>query len=517
MAVVSSGAISSLNIQLEFSSSALSSIWAAPTLQAGFSSRYVIPLVPDSAIDQQPGIGELVMVDDQNLVRTHWGVVVAQNNIIGPSSPGNTNRAITVDWNTASVPQVGQVLRSSRGTGSMGLSEYYRGGSYVPDTPTNSGIAASGSIGYGQFYSSARAFSYTVSTVDGKQRNLVIYDDAISRGWNGVDLLQVTLLDAFYSGDPGVAAVRTGTGVDNRFPGGLRIINSGHIMGRGGDGDEPQAGFSKNGSTALLINDPNVTVINAADGWITGGGGGGANGYITTAQGLIGRGGGGGGGAGSAGLDSGYAASGGGKGGMIWDQPTGNTQQGGVGRNPPSLAQRTLSLAELQAQKSGANGNWLTTTVNVNIFGPPQYQSYWWGSGGGGGSPWKYNGVTPAFTQAQLQQDINNVVGRGGYGPGSGGGIIENLGSGGLYHKTGGGGGTGANREGENTIWAYTGNGWGTGGGGGGWGARGGSSTFFTGGNPALVNAGGIAGRAIETASGISYSLQNSGTIYGLI
>lgn len=507
MAVVSSGAISSLNIQLEFSSSALSSIWAAPYLLAGFSSRYVIPLVPDSPIDQQPGIGELVMVNDQNLVRTHWGVVVAQNNIVGPPSPGNTNRAITVDWNTASVPQVGQVLRSSRGTGSMGLSEYYRGGSYVPDTPTNTGIAASGAIRYSQFYSAARVFSYTIGAESGNVLDLVIYTDAIGRGWNGVDLLQVTLDTAFYSGTPYGAAVRTGasTGVaNNRFPGGLRIINSGHIMGRGGDAGRDTI----NGSTALQINDINVTVINTANGWITGGGGGGANGGGGGSPYKFG--GGGGGGAGS-------TRTAGGRGGSVF-YDNGTEEAGGLGQVPPTFFDRNnLSLAQLQQNYKGSDGTYITTQGE---YSPGQPGASRRGAGGGGGSPWKYNGVT--LPRNTVEMADTGPGGIGGYGPGSGGGVMENLITGfgftGTW-KSGGRGGAGANREGDNVIGAYEGLGWGPGGGGGGWGARGGFSTFYLAGNigSVVTNQGGLAGRAIETTVGISYTLQNSGTIYGII
>ena len=53
------------------------------------------------------------------------------------------------------------------GTSPDGLDEYYRGGTYVPDTATNSGVPTSGAISLEDFYGAAAAsVEFDVSTYD---------------------------------------------------------------------------------------------------------------------------------------------------------------------------------------------------------------------------------------------------------------------------------------------------------------------------------------------------------------
>ena len=105
------------------------------------------------------------------------------------------------------------------------------------------------------------------------------------------------------------------------------------------------------------------------------------------------------------------------------------------------------------------------------------------GAGGGAGMCW------------------NTTVGAGGGGgrvlPGSGGGGNRQCGGVGAGGSGGGGGGSGYNYQGYYAA-----------GGGGGWGASGGQATWGAG-----IVYGGGGGKAIN--SGVSYSLSNSGTIYG--
>lgn len=55
------------------------------------------------------------------------------------------------------------------GSNPIGLSEYYRGGAYVPNTSTNSGVPTSGTISLSDFYGAAALsnFSTTVTTGSG--------------------------------------------------------------------------------------------------------------------------------------------------------------------------------------------------------------------------------------------------------------------------------------------------------------------------------------------------------------
>lgn len=53
------------------------------------------------------------------------------------------------------------------GSNPISLSEYYRGGSYVPDTPTNSGVPTSGQISLSDFYGAANSEPLSLSSSGG--------------------------------------------------------------------------------------------------------------------------------------------------------------------------------------------------------------------------------------------------------------------------------------------------------------------------------------------------------------
>lgn len=201
------------------------------------------------------------------------------------------------------------------GTAPHSLSEYYRGGGLVPNTPTNSAIPTSGDISLGNFYGatsriavplvlSAPAFNYDVYTNRGP-----LYVPGIS--------------DITVTVNPGVTIGSTSTGtaamiVPNAFSPGdaVTIVNNGLIqgMGGGGGGGGPASpAFNSNpggpgagGGNALSVS-RSVTVDNPGTLASGGGGGGGGGGRGSGVSG----GSGGGGGGGGAGTNGGGGGSGG--------------------------------------------------------------------------------------------------------------------------------------------------------------------------------------------------------------
>lgn len=130
---------------------------------------------------------------------------------------------------------------------------------------------------------------------------------------------------------------------------------------------------------------------------------------------------------------------------------------------------------------SGQNGN--------DPYNAGRPIAYGGGAGGGGGGKDAGGQLRRGAGGGRIFPGTGGAGGGGSY-PGGAGGAAGNAGSNGTY----------------NSYWA------GGGGGGGGWGANGGSgySSF----SPPTYVAGGTGGKAIED-NGSSYTLSNSGTIYG--
>jgi hypothetical protein len=153
---------------------------------------------------------------------------------------------------------------------------------------------------------------------------------------------------------------------------------------------------------------------------------------------------------------------------------------------------------------------------------------------GGYGSNWQARGSGGALnanggsggSMTTHNNDAGTVTAYGGGGGGSGGGGAASMknksgdvtggsgGGGGGRKLPGGSGSAGTGTHNNRTRTGYAGGsagnapsaqGWTVGQGGGGWGARGGDSTPYN---------RGVAGKAIDD-SGVSYTLSNSGTIYG--
>ena len=194
-----------------------------------------------------------------------------------------------------------------------------------------------------------------------------------------------------------------------------------------------------------------------------------------------------------------------GKGGYgAFGDPAGNGQDGGdaikINSGVSGVTITNSSGAFIAGGGGGGGGSGVNGTVN-NGFG---------GGGAGGGNP-EINNPKPPSTRASggvlNQKGEDGISGTGG-GAGGGGGGYHFGGSGlkaggaggrilpGTDGSTGGGACSNPGAHSTNTN---------LGGGGGGWGAAGGNGTYSN---------GGAGGKAIED-TGNSYTLNNSGTIYG--
>lgn len=164
------------------------------------------------------------------------------------------------------------------GTVPHSLSEYYRGGGLVPNTPGNSAIPTSGQIAMGNFYGSANRTAIAL-TITGNTYNYDVYNNRGPSYVAGASDITVTV-------NPGVTVGSTSTGtyamlVPSSFNPGdtVTIVNNGVIQGMGGAGGAGGSGTPGNpgsgGGSALYVNRPTIVTNN---GTLAGGGGGGGGG-----------------------------------------------------------------------------------------------------------------------------------------------------------------------------------------------------------------------------------------------
>lgn len=278
------------------------------------------------------------------------------------------------------------------------ISEYYRGGGLVPNTPGNSAIPTSGAIALGNFYGSANRAAYTL-TISANTQNYDVYTNRGPSYVAGASDITVQINPGVIVGSSSVPAYALL--VPSSFSPGdtITIVNNGSILGMGGTGgaggNAGQTGYGttggqtagspgSSGGNSVYVNRP-TTITN--NGTIAAGGGGG-----------------GGGGGGQAGPYPsgknqsyfGYVGGGGGGGAGNTVGPGGSV---GIGNPGP-----------IGAPTGGSPGNPGASTTG--------------GSGGPGGS--------------------NNGIGGGPYGGGGG---------------TGGGGGAAGSSGGSSTLGATTGGG----------------------------------------------------------
>ena len=260
------------------------------------------------------------------------------------------------------------------------MSSYYRGGSFVPNSPQNNAIPTSGAISLGNFFGSSNRVIYGI-TASGNN-----YDVFANRGGSyvaGKTDLTVTVPGTIGSTSTGAYAMLIPAG----FSAGdtVTLVNNGVIQGMGGGGGQGGNNTSlpgvagTGGGNALYVNRP-VTIFNNAT--IAGGGGGGGGG----SGGFYPRGPkqggpqvwGGGGGGGGAGTNGGGAGAGG----------SANLTPGTVSGSPGGAGDSTNGGA------GGARGTPIPAQAAQNSNG---------GAGGGRGA-------------------AGTAAATGGYGGGAGGG-----------------------------------------------------------------------------------------------
>lgn len=282
------------------------------------------------------------------------------------------------------------------GTAPHSLSEYYRGGGLVPNTPVNSAIPTSGQIAMGNFYGSANR-STVALTISSNTYNYDVYANRGPGYVAGATDLTVTV-------NPGVTVGSTSTGafamlVPSAFNPGdtVTIINNGTIQGMGGQagnggpvnlGSASPGGGGSPGGSALYVNRPTIVTNNGTlAGGGGGGGGGGGAGYSTPKQ-LAHAGGGGGGGG------SGFNGGGGGSGGVA---------------NPANFGMAPGNPGGGGTSPAGGGGGAGGSTNGPSVGGTG-------GAGGGRGA----NGASGGSGSAP------SSVGSGGGGGGAGNYIVGN-------------------------------------------------------------------------------------------
>lgn len=342
------------------------------------------------------------------------------------------------------------------------LSEYKRGGSYVPNVTANNDIPTTNSnIQFSDFYGAVKivdaASVITPVSINGQSTaKQITVSSYISSG----GVFEIPSSWWIWSDSTSTPALL----ID--IP--CTIINNGKIIGKGGNGASARWPYSyaQAGGPAIKINSSvsGVIIQNKSGAYIAGGGGGGGS---STQDGYsAGGGGGAGGGAGGKGT---YATAG--AGGAI--------------------------------NATGASGS---TYVQEDSEGNSRtYYSGRGGEAGGGGSNADYDGGNKGAGAGggggRILPGALGAAGSGGSTPGAGrgGGEIWGSQTGSVYSGAHGGA---AGNAGSNY------NGPGGSGGGGGWGAKGGNA------RDGSYATGAAGGKAIED-SGNSYTLTNNGTIYG--
>lgn len=241
------------------------------------------------------------------------------------------------------------------------ISEFYRGGSIVPDAASNSGIPTSGAINIGGFYGAQNRITLNI-TISSNTNNYDLYTTASANpGY------QAGITDINLTVNPGVTVSSTSIGtyalqIPNSFNPGdnVTLINQGTIVGKGGNGGNgPGNGVGGNGESG-----GNALYVNRAT--------------TVTNNGVLAGAGGGGGGSGSAAVQTGTSPKGG---GAVYTYFGGSGGGGGAGVSPG-----TGGSANPGAQTPGSAGSSGTATAG-GAGGPRTSSPYGYtGAGGAGGA-----------------------------------------------------------------------------------------------------------------------------------
>lgn len=200
-----------------------------------------------------------------------------------------------------------QIAAEFGGAAPHSLSEYYRGGLYVPDIAANVNIPSSGAIGFNMFYGGVQWFVFNAA-IASNTTNYNLRLAASTAGWNGISPLNATVtINAgiyVYASTTGVYGFYVSDGVNYPVGSIINIINNGFILGCGGGGGTggAGAGYATWGTPGPLSGGPAMYImgnalgaaINITNNNTIGGGGGGGTGGPNYTSGFNGGGGGGG-------------------------------------------------------------------------------------------------------------------------------------------------------------------------------------------------------------------------------
>ena len=301
------------------------------------------------------------------------------------------------------------------GVNPISLSEYYRGGTYVPSQ--NTGVPTTGAISMGgNFYGEENTFFLTIAS---NTENANISTLATAAGWNGSTQIYVTINAGVWVWSDSTSTA--GLIIPSGMPV-VTILNNGYIIGKGGKGGQGQYISSKTEAASLMFGGAgglaiqsrsNTIIINNSGAYIAGGGGGGA---------------------------------GGGDGGKGNGDTSGETVNGGVGGGINANGTNGVSKSDAQSEygaggggggSGGAGGG-----VGVNISsggGVPNGSA----SGGGGGGGRKLPGVGGVTTGVSSGDQAFQGMPGGTAGAAGTNGSRQGGGGGGWGASSSGNGGTG--------------------------------------------------------------------------
>jgi len=364
-----------------------------------------------------------------------------------------------------------------------------------------------------------------VINISSPVQNLNVYNQLIASGWNGIARPTVYISAGVYiwSDNTSLPGMETG----GPFPNGVKIVNSGYIIGRGGDGvqatsygEEQTTGYGGNpGGYAVNISSSGVIIVNNPGAFIAGGGGGGASGwkrnYLSPGVSVsppYGPG---------VNVNGGGGGAGGGIGGTCHLRYAISTNPMGAGGAGGAIGQRGKDGVKVGSHYSGGGGGRILPgspiVGSTTYAGPPGAAGYYtavlartagigWGGEAGGGaggtaSPLYQDPVTG--NPSQWYSPVARAGGGNGGAPGYPGAYPQGPGT------------STFNRS------------WYDGASGGGWGAPGGIAGWAEGdytpsrgwdGAPGArgLTAGGTGGKAIAL-NGYAVTQTNNGTIYGAV
>lgn len=193
-----------------------------------------------------------------------------------------------------------QIATEFGGSAPYSLSNYYRGGALVANTPANAGIPTSGTIRLSNFYGASKSRVTVNLVISSNTQNFDVYANRGPSYVAGNTDVVVTINSGIFVGasSTGVYAFT----VSSSFNAGdtVAIVNNGTILGCGGGGGAGgyggNGGGGGGGGNTLQIN--RATRITNNGVVASGGGGGGGGGFGIRNDKSAAQGGGGGGGAG---------------------------------------------------------------------------------------------------------------------------------------------------------------------------------------------------------------------------